>query len=95
MKKKIYLRILLIILALSLVGCSISTDNTTQSSNSDDSNITQSENVDDYQETEDTSDITEREERMEESTSAEESTTRPLSEEDIKNAEEEEKKLAE
>ncbi|MCI9362573.1 MAG: hypothetical protein HFG65_16975 [Hungatella sp.] len=32
---------------------------------------------------------------MEESTSAEESTTLPLSEEDIKNAEEEEKKLAE
>ena len=45
MKKKIYIRVLAIVLVLSLVGCGSPVENNVQPTTSDSSNITQSESV--------------------------------------------------
>lgn len=94
MKKKIYIRVLAIVLVLSLVGCGSPVENDVQPTTSDSSTITQSESVVD-QETEEIPDTTELEENVEVSTEVEESTEPTLSEEEIRKAEEEARLRAE
>lgn len=94
MKKKIYLRVLTIVLVLSLVGCGAPVENNVQPTTSDSSSITQNENVVD-QETEEIPDTTEPEEISEVSTEVEESAEPTLSDEEIRKAEEEARLKAE
>lgn len=94
MKKKIYIRVLAIVIVLSLVGCSSQVENNVQPTSSDSSTITQSEGVVE-QETEEIPDTTDSEENVEVSTEVEESTEPTLSEEEIRKAEEEARLKAE